>query len=121
MVVKPNVILRLKKSSISDMPVTISALSMGILDIPMRRARFLFFIPCIAIHAIVPITVATNADMKAISNVFKSACIITLSEKRLEYHFNVKPPHFALVLLALNDRTIRVTIGAYKKIKISAI
>ena len=36
------------------------------------------------------------------------------------YHFRVKPPHFALVLDWLKDRTINVTIGAYNKIKIRA-
>ena len=34
------------------------------------------------------------------------------------YHFKVNPPHWDLDFELLKDRTIMVTIGAYKKIRI---
>ena len=52
------------------MPVTISAFSMGMLVIPISTARFFRFMLCRLIQAMVPSTVAINADKNAIINVF---------------------------------------------------
>ncbi len=112
---------RLMNSSIREIPVTISAFSMGILVIPIKIVRFLRFIFCMAMQVMVPIKVAARAESSAMDNVFHKACMITALSNSSAYHLKVKPPHFALVLLALKDSTIKVTIGAYKKRKINAI
>ena len=70
--------------------------------------------------ATVPITVENRADRKAISRVLYSACMIAALANSSLYHFRVNPPHFARVLLALKESTIRVAMGAYMKMKISA-
>lgn len=74
----PNRTPRLINSSISEIPVTISAFSMGILVIPIIMARFLFFIPWMAIHAMVPITAAIAAEKNAMSSVLESASSMML-------------------------------------------
>ena len=100
------------KSSISEIPVTISAFSMGILVIPIIMVRVRFFIVFMAIQAMVPITVAMMEESSAISKVFPSARRISSLCTNCTYHLKVKPPHLARVLLALKDRTINVAIGA---------
>jgi hypothetical protein len=75
--VKPRVYLMATKISISEIPVTISALSIGILVIPSNIVRGIFFILFIAKAAAVPIIVAIRADKKAISNVVYKALIIS--------------------------------------------
>ena len=116
---KPNLAPRLKNRSIREIPVTISAFSMGIFVIPIRIVRLVRFMDCMAIQAIVPMKVAISADNTASASVFHRACMICSFWNRAAYHLVVKPPHFARVLLALKESTIKVTMGAYKKIKIS--
>ena len=106
--------------SIRDMPVTISALSMGMLVTPMTRVRIFLFIPIMATDAAVPTIVAIRADIRAIARVFQSAWMIALLSNMFRYHFRVKPPHLALDLDELNERMTRVNIGAYKRINIRA-
>lgn len=72
-------------------------------------------------HATSPITVAMIADKKAIVNVFESAFKIAALWNNDRYHFVVKPPHLARVLLWLKERTMSVAIGAYKKMNIKKI
>jgi hypothetical protein len=69
----------------------------------------------------VPIKVDIIVAKIAIDNVFQSVPIIVSSWNKSTYHFKVNPPHFALDLLALNESTIKVKIGAYINIKIKAI
>ena len=117
---KPNRSPRLIKSSIREIPVTISAFSIGMLVIPIKIALFRLFMLDMAIQAIVPIMEAAKAERNAISRVVPRAFRIVSSCMSERYQFTVKPPHFALVLLALKESTISVAIGAYRKIKISA-
>ena len=78
MVPKPNLTPILIKRSIREIPVTISAFSMGMLVIPIIMARFLFFMPLMAMQATVPIQVEMAAERKAISSVLYSASNIML-------------------------------------------
>ena len=121
MVRKPNLIPNVINRSIKEIPVTISALIIGIFVIPMMMERFLFFILLMAKLAIVPIIVEISAAKKAITNVLISDWIMASFSNNATYHFKVNPPHLALVLLALKERTIKVIIGAYRKIKIKQI
>ena len=121
MVKKPNRNFKLKNSSINEIPVTMSAFSMGILVIPMIIVRLVFFMLLMEMQATVPMTVAIKADKSAMISVFHNAERMASFRNREAYHFNVNPPHFALVLLALKDKTIKVPMGAYRKIKIRAI
>ena len=77
------------------------------------------FMDCMAMQAIVPMRVAISADKIASASVFHKACMICSFRNKAAYHLVVKPPHFARVLLALKESTIKVIMGAYKKIKIS--
>ena len=68
MVLKPKDIPKAMNASIREIPVTISALSMGILVIPITMALCTGFIVLMAIQAATPITVAIRAERKAISS-----------------------------------------------------
>ena len=68
--------------------------------------------------AAVPITVAISADKNAMINVVYSAFMISWFWNREIYHLKVNPPHLERDLELLKDRTIKVTMGAYSKIKI---
>ena len=116
-VVKPNLILKNMKRSIKEIPVTISALSMGILVMPIINVLVLFLRPVIAIAAIVPINVAIIDERRASINVVIKASIMEESDKSLAYHLKVKPPHLDLDFDALNDKTISTAMGAYKNMK----
>ena len=109
------------KRSIKDIPVTISALSIGILVIPKSIVRIPFLKLIIAMAAIVPINVAIKDDNTASKRVVPKASMISESDKSLAYHLNVKPPHLERDFDSLNDNTIRTAIGAYKNMKIRAI
>ncbi len=74
-----------------------------------------------AIQAMVPMMVARTEEKNAKSSVFFSASIMASFLNMETYHFKVNPPHFALVLELLKDKTISVRIGAYKKIKIIVV
>ena len=118
---KPNFMPILKNRSMSEIPVTMSALSIGMLVTPIiteREVDFIFLNPT-QVH--IPITVAMAEDKSAMESVVDKASIISRLEKSEMYHLNEKPPHLALVLLELKLNTISVNIGAYKKIKISTI
>ncbi len=69
---------KLIKSSIREIPVTMSAFSMGIFVIPITTVRERLFIFTMAMQAMVPITVAVTEAISAISSVLKSACRISL-------------------------------------------
>jgi len=108
----PSVIWKAIKRSISEIPITISALSMGILVSPIKTVRDFFFIPCMPMAARVPSMVAIRAESRAMISVVYRAFMIWLFWKSDLYQSMVNPPHFALVLEALKDRTMSVTIGA---------
>ena len=64
------------KISIREIPVTISAFSMGMFARPSQKVRQRRFMPFNAIQAAVPIKVAIKADKNAIIRVLDNACII---------------------------------------------
>ena len=79
------------KSSIMEMPVTMSGLTMGILlsvSMTERKPLFIFLSPT---AAAVPITVEAMAAMTATSREVRSASRIMLSRKRFSYHLSEKP------------------------------
>ena len=100
------------KRSIRLTPVTMSALSMGILVIPMIILLPLLFINCIPVHAAVPRIVARSADKKASTMVVRKAAIISSFSMSSRYQEKVKPPQRDLYLLSLKDRIIKVAMGA---------
>ena len=60
-----------RKTSIREIPVTISAFSMGMLAMPMKRERQRFFILFMAMQAQRPMRVAMRAERKAMTIVFQ--------------------------------------------------
>ena len=103
---------KLINKSIKEIPVTISAFSMGILLTAKNRFLAFAFILERAMQVKVPIMVAAREDTSAMNRVLERASIMDWLSKRARYHFAEKPPHFALVRLSLKDRIIRVTMGA---------
>ena len=55
------------------------------------------------------------AAQKAMVRVFPKASIIVLLENISSYHFRENPVHFDIVLPSLNESTISVKMGRYKK------
>ena len=78
---RPNRSPKLKKSNIREIPVTISAFSMGIFVMPMMIVRLFFFKLMMEIQAAVPMTVAAIEATSAISNVLRRAFKISLLRK----------------------------------------
>ena len=99
------------KASIREMPVTMSASSIGMLFKPIIRLRPVGFIALMPMAAAVPSTVAISADRKAISKVLCKACMMVAFEKSSPYHLRVKPPQRVLDLLSLKESTIIVKMG----------
>ena len=114
----PNRTPRLINSSISEIPVTISAFSMGILVIPIMMARFLFFYHSLAIQAIVPITVAMADDKKSdeqrVVKSFQNDAVLEKLGVPFQREASPFGPGYGL---ALKDRTINVTMGSVKEDK----
>ena len=109
-------------SSIRETPVTISGLTIGkFVTFITRRFRH-FFILLMPMAAAVPSTVANIAATRAIIRVFFRASSSIRSSNIWTYHLKVKPDQTVLLFVAesLKEKTIRTTIGAYKKIKIKA-
>ena len=74
------------KQSIRESPVTMSALSIGML-FAARMISWLFFFMLLSPRtARVPITVAATLDIMAIEKVFPTACISILLLKSSSYH-----------------------------------
>jgi hypothetical protein len=113
--VNPRVKCKATKTNIKEIPVTISAFSMGTFVIAIRIVLGVFFILLIAIAAADPKTVATKAEMNAMIKVVVRAFIISSFWKSSRYQWRVNPPHFALDLEALKDNTINMAMGAYRK------
>ena len=107
------------KSSIREMPVTISAFSMGMLVTPIMVVRNFRCMDWIPIAAAVPMTVAIRADRRAMIRVVYRAFIICSFLNSSTYHWMVNPPHLERVLDLLKDSTIKVTMGAYRSTKMS--
>ena len=98
--------------SIREIPVTISAFSIGMFVTPIINVRNLLLSACIPIAAAVPITVAIRAESRAMMSVVYKAFMICSLRNSSTYHFVVNPPHFERDLDALKESIIKVTIGA---------
>ena len=95
-----------------EIPVTMSAFSIGMFVIAIMVVRNLLFSACMPIAAAVPIKVEINADKSAIIKVVYNAFIISAFSNKLAYHLSENPPHLDRVFELLKDSTINVTIGA---------
>ena len=80
-----------KNNSISDIPVTMSALSIGMFVMLMKVARHLRESSFIATHVISPSNVAMPAESNPIDSVFDRASAIRSSLKSFVYQSSVKP------------------------------
>ena len=109
------------KSSINEIPMTISPFSIGILVMPMKTVRLFFDMLLMPMHASVPSTVAIAEARSAMISVVYSAFMISVLANSERYQCRVKPPHLARVFESLKESTTRVTIGAYRRIKMSAM
>ena len=107
-------------ASIREIPVTISEFSIGMLLIPMTMVRGIRFMLLMPMAAIVPMTVAIRADANAMSSVLFKAFMMAESWNICVYQRVVKPPQTVLDFVLLKDKTIMVTIGMYKKSRMSA-
>ena len=72
------------------------------------------------IAAAVPMKVAISAESKAMRSVEYRALMMASFLNSSWYQCRVAPPHFARVREALKESTIKVRIGAYRRIKIKA-
>ena len=99
-------------NNIKEIPVTISAFSIGIFVTAVNIILGVFFIAFMAMDAMVPIITAMKADKNAIINVVYNALRISSFWNNSLYQSKVKPPHFALDLEELKDNTTKVKIGA---------
>ena len=106
--------LTIRKNSISAIPVTMSALSIGILLKAMSVFSCLGFIADIPMTAIVPTTVAMIAARIAIENVFTIAPIISRLWNSSAYQCRLNPVHTDIDFASLKESTIRVSIGRYR-------
>jgi hypothetical protein len=101
-----------KKSSMRDIPVTRSGLTLGIyvtcMIIPLKR----FFMDCNPRQVKVAINVDISADNKATIKVTLSALKISEFSKSFRYQSNVKPPQTALDLASLKEKIIKTITGA---------
>ena len=105
-------LLHAMNNSIREIPVTISALSIGMFVTPIIKVLALLFKACIPIAPAVPMIVAIKAERSAIIKVVYKALMMSVFKNRFLYHLRENPPHFAEVLEELNDNTIKVIIGA---------
>ena len=105
----------MRKKSISAMPVTISAFSIGMLLNPSSMFCVLGFIAAMPSTASVPTTVAISAASMAMENVFTMAPIMSLLWKSSSYQCRLNPPHTDIDFVSLNESTISVSIGRYRK------
>ena len=118
-VLNPRLMPNAINPSIKEIPVTISALSIGILLTAITTVLGTFLILLIPIAATVPISVAISADKNAITSVFLKADIIVALLKSSEYQSSVNPPHLFLDFEVLKLKITKVAIGAYKNINMN--
>ena len=86
-----------------EMPVTISAFSIGMFVTPIITVRPRFLIFEIAMQAMVPRMTAMTEERTARAIVVRKAWPISASVNNERYHLRVKPPQRPLLLLTLND------------------
>ena len=76
--------------------------------------RFMELIPT---AAIVPSTVETTEAITAMINVFIKSLSKSGLVKSSLYHFSVNPVKSIVLFVELNEKTIRIRIGIYRKAK----
>ena len=111
-VLKPREIPKAINASISEIPVTISAFNMGMLEIPIKIFLDTGFMWLMERAVTVPMTVATSAEIIATSSVVYKAYMIARLWNICVYQLSVKPPQWVLDFDWLKERTIMVKIGA---------
>ena len=87
----------------SDIPITISAFSIGMyatVSVKLYAFRFMLLRP---IAAAVPMIVEINAASRPHTSVVPSADMIALSWSIFAYQSNVKPVHTPLLFDSLNE------------------
>ena len=100
------------KQIMSDRPVTISALSMGMLLAVRQAVRALRDIALMPTHAMTPMTVETTEAIRAIDSELPSALMMRSLWNISAYHSSVNPPHTARERDALKLSTMSVRMGA---------
>ncbi len=98
-------------SSIREIPVTISAFSMGMLTRPSQIVRFLRFMEFRAMAAIDQHRGDQRGKCRDDQCVVQGGHNLAVV-KQLHVPFEGESPHFARVLDALKERTISVAMGA---------
>ena len=120
-VLNPRDMPKAMNASIREIPVTISAFSMGMLVMPITTVFGTALMELMEMAAAVPMMVAMSADTKAMTRVVVRALMMERLSNIWVYHCRVNPPHWVLDLDLLKESTIMVRMGAYRKISISTI
>ena len=94
------------------MPVTMSALVMGMLLRVMMGLRQRFFMLKSPTAVRVPTTVAMTVASRDTSRVVESALMMELSRKSSAYQLKVKPFQTVRLLESLKEKTMRTKMGA---------
>ena len=122
-VTKPNsrFILAAKNtnSSMSETPVTISGLTIGMFVMFITIALGTLRMELIPIAARVPSSVAAMLAITAIMMVFISEEMMTSLRNSFAYQSSVNPLNTERLLVSLNENTISTKIGTYRNIRTS--
>ena len=102
-------------------PVTISAFIMGMLFTIISGSRALRRMAWKPMDAKVPATVAMTVASRLTSSVVYTLCIMMRFWNSFAYHIREKPFHTVLLFPALKENTISSTMGAYRKMPVSAM
>ena len=109
-----------RNESMSDMPITMSALRSGMLLSPIRKVLLFSFMALRPRHASTPTMVDMTAAQKAMVRVLpRASIIISLSNISL-YQSREKPTQAFIDFPLLKERTIRVPMGRYRNMTIRA-
>jgi len=108
------------KSNISEIPVTISGLTIGIFITFNDKLLLKFLILLIVSAAKVPMIVAKIDAIVATSKVFNKDTSKMSCSNSDEYHLNEKPVNLARVFPSLKENKIITKIGEYRNINIIA-
>ncbi len=108
--------------SISEMPVMISGLVMGMLVTVLMAARaYLLRSLSMPTAAAVPMAVAITEEEQARIRVFFRDSRVSPSRNSSRYHFSEKPENTDRLLVSLKENRSRMAMGANRKRKIRAV
>jgi hypothetical protein len=111
-VVNPRLKFIITKKTSKDIPITTSGMTIGIYITVSEALYKGNLYRYIAKAAIVPITVATNVEIIAMSSVFLVAKRIWASLNNTLYQFRVKPSQWIFSFWLLNENIININMGA---------